>query len=91
MKRYDTNWYLSGDKLTLELTDIPKYEREAEVIEEIRYKDVDGFEVISGSEASEIESKHDIDIDDNHEYLKIYLKNGETATFRNSYTILFNI
>ena len=33
----------------------------------------------------------DIDIDDNHEYLRIYMKDGETATFRNSYAILFNL
>lgn len=91
MYRYDTNWYMSGSNATIEITDLPKYEEGSEVIEELRYKDVDGFEVISGEKAEELERLCDIDEDENHEYLRIYMNNGETATFRNSHAILFNI
>lgn len=89
MYRYDTNWYMIGNKVTIEITDRPKYEKGAVVVDEIRYTDVEGFEVISGDRSAEIEQM--IDIDDNHEYLRIYMKDGETATFRNSYAILYNI
>lgn len=91
MFRYDTNWYMSGNSATIEITDLPKYEEGSEVIEELRYKNVDGFEVISGEKAEEFERLCDIDEDENHEYLRIYMSNGETATFRNSHAILFNI
>ena len=91
MFRYDTNWYMSGDKVTIEITDKPKYDEGSEVIEEIRYKDVDGFEVITGEKAADLERDSDIDTDENHEYLRVYMNNGETATFRNTHAILFNI
>ena len=57
---------MTGDRVTIEITNLPKYEKGAATVDEIRYTDVEGFEVISGDRAVEIEQL--TDIDDNHEY-----------------------
>ena len=51
------------------------------------YKDVESWEIISGTDAQEIEDAGLID--DYHEYLILHLSNGETATYRNSYVDLW--
>ena len=92
MRRLDTNWYIPGDRVTLYFTERPKHEYTSfDDAEELRYKNVEAFEIISGESATKLEESMDIDIDEHHEYLRLYLANGETATFRNSHTILFSI
>ena len=69
-----------------------KYDLSNEKVGEIVYKDIEGFEVVIGEKATEIESMTDMESrDEYNEYLVITLKDGETATFRNSYVDLFMI
>lgn len=64
-----------------------KYEDKNEPIK-VQY-DIKDFKVVGGDEAERIEAMTDgSGIDENHEYLVLFLMNGETATFRNSHVDL---
>jgi len=80
-------------KVTLDVYPECKYTAPAEVIENcksIKYNNCTGFEVVEGEAAKAIEAETDASgIDDNHEYLVLFLEDGKTATFRNSYVDLF--
>jgi len=80
-------------KVTLDIYPECKYTAPAEVIENcesIKYNNCTGFEVVEGEAAEAIEAKTDgSEIDDYHEYLVLFLENGDTAIFKNSYVDLF--
>ena len=59
---------------------------------EVEYKDIEGFEVVTGERATEIGSMTDEESrDEYNEYLVITFKDGQTATFCNSHVDLFRI
>ena len=69
-----------------------KYEETSEKVAEIKYKNIKGYEVVTGDRATEIGLETDENRrDEYNEYLIITLDNGETATFRNSHVDLFRI
>lgn len=63
-----------------------KYRADAEQIAEARYE-IERFEILNGEQIN-VESFGD-DVDEHDEYLVLYLSNGESSTFRNSYVDLF--
>lgn len=85
--------YLMKNNCTIELHEGVKYEMTEEDFEndtiEIKYNNVEAFEVVYGEGAKEIEAEGN-EIDEYHEYLVLYMDNGETATFRNSHVDMFN-
>lgn len=89
IKRYDMNWVMSGDSVEVFVTEKPKYVAEDKDEEKYRFTDVDGFEVISGDRAVWYDDMFGDDADENHEYLRICMKNGEDVVFRNSHATLF--
>lgn len=53
---------------------------------------VEAFEVVHGEAAAQLEANMSPDrLDPFHEYLVLYLANGQTVTYRNSYVDLFAI
>lgn len=72
-----------------------KYEKDSVKVEELIYKDVDSYKVISAGnysseEVKELESQMgESDMDEYHEYLILKLNDGNTATFCNSHVDLF--
>ena len=69
-----------------------KYEETSEKVAEIQYKNIKGYEVVTGDRATEIGLETEENRRDKYnEYLIITLENGETATFRNSHVDLFRI
>lgn len=67
-----------------------KYTAENPEYKEIRIPGVEAWEVVTGERAEQIEAETDGScIDELHEYLVLYLENGNTSTFRNSYCDLF--
>ena len=85
--------FMRTRKVMLDVYNECKYTASEEVFEnckQVIYENVVAFEVITGKEAEWIESETDgSNIDDLHEYLKLYMEDGNTATFRNSYVDLF--
>lgn len=80
-----------GDRVLIDVYEGVKYEDKSEP-KTITYEGVEGFEVVSGEAAAKIEAECDGScIDEYHEYLVIYFKNGETSTFRNSHVDMFHI
>lgn len=76
-------------KVYLKIYNRPKYNAEAEVINKIDY-DIKDFKIIHEADNKDIRANYtDEELDINDEYLELYLTNGETATFRNSYVDLF--
>lgn len=63
-----------------------KYHADAEQVAEARYE-IERFEILNGEQIN-IESFGG-DVDEHDEYLVLYLSNGESSTFRNSYVDLF--
>lgn len=76
-------------KVLVKVYDRVKYDPTSEKIAEVEY-DIEGYEVYSGytETVKQIEAETD-ETDDFHEYLRLTLKNDETATFRNSYVDMF--
>lgn len=72
-----------------------KYTASVEVFEnskQVTYDNVIAFEVVTGKKAELIESNTDgSNTDDCHEYLVLYMEDGSTSTFRNSYVDLFTM
>ena len=69
-----------------------KYDLSNEKVAEVEYKDIEGFEVVTGERATEIGSMTDEESrDEYNEYLVITFKDGQTATFCNSNVDLFRI
>ena len=59
-------------------------------VKEIKYRNIRGFEVVTGERADQISSEIDASsIDPYNEYLVIYLEDGSTATFGYSKSDLF--
>lgn len=69
-----------------------KYDLSNEKVTEVEYKNIEGFEVVTGERATEIGSMTDEESrDEYNEYLVITFKDGQTATFCNSHVDLFRI
>ena len=69
-----------------------KYDLSNENVAEVEYKDIEGFEVVTGERATEIGSMTDEESrDEYNEYFVITLKKGQTATYCNSHVDLFRI
>ena len=69
-----------------------KYEASSEKVAEVEYKNIKGFEVVTGDEATLIGLETDENSrDEYNEYLVITLENGETSTFCNSHVDMFRI
>ena len=67
-----------------------KYDLTTEKVAEVIYKNINGFEVVTGEKATAIGLETDGNSrDEYNEYLIITLENGETATFCNSHVDLF--
>lgn len=69
-----------------------KYDFSDEKVAEVEYKNIKGYEVVTGDRATEIGNMTDeASRDEYNEYLIITLADGETATFCNSHVDLFRI
>ena len=80
-------------RLTLLVYDNDKYLDRKSFIDakKVEYE-IEGFRVITGEEAWQIESETDEScIDPCHEYLELAFINGTTCTFRNSFVDLFRL
>lgn len=76
----------------VKIYDKVKYEKDSVKVAEVEYKNIEGFRVVTGEEATEIGLSTDKNSrDDYNEYLVITLEGGEEATFRNSYCDLFRL
>lgn len=81
---------LPNRKCLVEIYDECKYTYDGDESLKMKYDDVESWEVLSGTEAEAFEKTIDEEcIDDYHEYLILYRKDGSTASFRNSYVDLF--
>lgn len=78
-------------KLYVIVYDKCKYEKDSKEIWEGKYTDVEKFEVKEISQDEILKETDGSCVDDYNEYLILYLGNGETATFRNSYVDIFMI
>lgn len=76
MKKFD---------VVVKLYDGVKYNAETRKIVDVEYE-ITGFKVVDAEEAGAIGT--DL-VDEYNEYLVLYLADGDTATFRNSYVDLF--
>ena len=69
-----------------------KYSFANKKVAEVKYKNIRGYEVVTGDRATEIGLETDENSrDEYNEYLIITLENGETATFCNSHVDMFRI
>ena len=69
-----------------------KYEATSEKFAEVEYKNIRGYEVVTGEKATDIGNTTDeYSRDKYNEYLVITLNDGEIATFCNSNVDLFRI
>lgn len=59
-------------------------------VKDVHYRNIRGFEVVTGERAEKISSETDASsIDPYNEYLVMYLEDGSTSTFCYSYADLF--
>lgn len=78
-------------KVIVKIYDEMKYKAESSKVGEIEYE-IEGFKVVGGTEADEIEKNLSADsFDEFKEYLVLKLQNGQYATFRNSYVDMFKL
>lgn len=76
----------------IKVYDICKYEADSKKVAEVIYRNIKGYEVVTGDKATEIGNMTDeASRDEYNEYLIITLADGETATFCNSEVDLFRI
>ena len=76
----------------IKVYDICKYEAGSKKVAEVIYKNIKGYEVVTGERATEIGNTTDeASRDEYNEYLVITLNDGETSTFCNSNVDLFRI
>ena len=73
-------------KCFVDIYDGLKMDENSELEYEVQYTNLDAFEVVTDERVKEIEKQM---VDEFHEYLILYFKNGDTATFRNSHADLF--
>lgn len=74
----------------IEIYNACKYDGNPGDCRTVKYTGVEAFEVVTGEAAAQIEAESDGScIDDFHEYLILYLKDGDTSIFRNSYVDMF--
>ena len=87
--------FMKTRKVMLDVYEECKYTASDEVFEnskQVTYDNVVAFEVVTGKKAELIENNTDgSNIDDFHEYLVLYMEDGSTSTFRNSYVDLFTM
>ena len=87
--------FMKTRKVMLYVYEECKYTASDEVFEnskQVTYDNVIAFEVVTGKKAELIESDTDgSNIDDCHEYLVLYMGDGSTSIFRNSYVDLFTM
>ena len=69
-----------------------KYEATSKKVEEVEYKNIRSYEVVTEDRATKIGLETDENSrDEYNEYLIITLENGEEATFCNSHVDMFRI
>ena len=76
--------------IKLKIYDGSIYIGESRMVAEVKYKNIESYEVVTGKRADNISRVYGIK-DENNEYLVITLENGETATFCNSHVDMFRI
>jgi hypothetical protein len=82
---------LLNNSVRVHIYDLSKYERGSKEIANCVFNDAVAFEVLSGEKAKELESELTPDsIDENHEYLSVYLADGTICNFRNSHVCLMS-
>lgn len=78
-------------KVLVRVYDGVKYNADSKKVADVEYQ-VEGFDVVTGSRATEIGLETDENSrDEYNEYLVLNLKNGEVSTFCNSHVDLFRI
>lgn len=80
----------------IEVYDVCKYKATPAELENPRigyFRDIAGWDIVCGGlEAEAVEADGDGSyVDDYHEYLVLKFKNGDMATFRNSYVDMFRV
>ena len=76
------------DEVLVKLYDDVKFNRNSKVLKRIWLEDVESYEIMNGKEVEKLEGNFDC-VDPYDEYLVLFYKDGERATFRNSYVDLF--
>lgn len=76
-------------KVDVKIYDGVKYEASSKVAKRVTYE-IERFEIIHEADDKDIRANYtDEELDPFDEYLRLYLADGETATFRNSYVDMF--
>ena len=76
----------------IKVYDVCKYEADSKKVAEVTYRNIKGYEVVTGDRATEIGNTTDeASRDEYNEYLIITLADGDTATFCNSDVDMFII
>lgn len=74
----------------MHMTDICKYNPMSQTVKVDTWKNVTGWQIITEEDATKLEKDMDeYSIDPCHEYCRLMLENGETATYNNSMVDMF--